>query len=100
MKTIVIRNVPWLPFHWDGLACKPFILLRKRASDSSSLLAHEMIHIRQQERHGLLKYLYKYFTNETFRLEMEFEAYFLGSGMGTVEAREYAGRYTSLLWWE
>ena len=100
MKTIVIRNFLWLPFGWDGLACKPFILLRKRASDSTDLLAHEMVHIRQQERHGLLRYLYKYFTNETFRLEMEFEAYFLGSGMGTVEAREYAGRYTSLLWWE
>jgi hypothetical protein len=100
MKPIIIRNFLWLPFHWDGLACKPFIFLRKRASDSSSLLAHEMVHIRQQERHGLLKYLYKYFTNETFRLKMEFEAYYMGSGMDSPEAREYASRYTSLLWWE
>ncbi len=100
MRTIVVKNVLWLPFHWDGLAIKPFIFLRKRASDSTSLLAHEMVHIRQQNRHGLIKYLYKYFTNKTFRLEMEFEAYFVGSGMSSPEAREFAGRYTSLLWWE
>ena len=38
-------------------------------------LAHEQTHIRQQEAMGQWKWLWRYFTNATFRLDQEAEGY-------------------------
>ena len=82
------------------MAIKPFVFLRTRASQSDSLLAHELVHIQQQQRYGLFTYLWRYWTRVDFRRAVEFEAYYMGSGMGTVEARVMAEGYTNLLWYK
>lgn len=47
----------------------------KTGAVSPELLAHEMVHLRQQEIYTPEEYLEKYITNPLFRLESEIEAY-------------------------
>ena len=82
-----VIKVPWLPFGWDGLAVKPFIFMKD--TTDLTLLQHENVHIRQQERLGLMYYLFKYATSKAFRYEMEIEAYVKGSKMGLREAHDF-----------
>ena len=42
---------------------------------SPDLLAHELVHVRQQTEMGTDKWWRKYFSDEFFRLEQEVEAY-------------------------
>jgi hypothetical protein len=81
---IHIVDTVWLPFGWDGLALGKFVFLKKKA-----LLAHEMVHIGQQRRLGLLTYLWRYLTSRDFRISMEKEAYIVGSNMTEQEALKH-----------
>lgn len=67
----IFRNVPWLPFGWDGMAVRPFIFLK---AGHDHLLTHEAVHLRQQREHGIA-YYFKYAFSKSFRARMEIEAY-------------------------
>jgi len=59
---------------------------------SSKILEHELIHIKQQQEVGLVKYLFLYlfalpFGWNPWRYKWEFEAYTEGSGMTEEHAR-------------
>lgn len=84
-------KVPWLPFGWDGFALRWVILHRKGVSEN--LIAHELVHIEQQKRLGLCRYLWRYLTRRDFRYTVEFEAYKFGSKLPFVEAVEKARKY-------
>lgn len=88
-----IVNVPWLPFGWDGLALKPFVFIRNY---SPLLLCHEYVHIEQQNRYGLFKYLWRYVMDPDFRVLMEYDAYRLGSQLSSEQARAMAENYRGL----
>lgn len=40
----------------------------------SEIVAHEKVHLKQQSEYGLLKWMWRYFTNKTFRLDQEAKA--------------------------
>lgn len=42
-------------------------------SEWPDIIAHESIHLSQQEKTGRFKWLFKYFTNKSFRLDQECE---------------------------
>ena len=60
--------------------------------NNKHLLAHEMVHIKQQKREGVLKYLFKYVFSRDFRYKVEFEAYNKGSNMSRQEAHNFVVR--------
>ena len=86
----MIIKVPYLPYGLHGLALRPFIFV-KRGHDR--IIPHELIHIEQQKRYGLINYCYKYITDKNFRYLMEYQAYSLGSKMTSIEANEKARGY-------
>ena len=57
-----------------SFTCKPFIFISKK-SDNIHTTVHEERHIVQQEEQGLLKFLWKYYTDKEFRYQMELQAY-------------------------
>lgn len=80
MKTKKARvfHVPFKPFGFEkGAACYWFILINKKYKGDEALVKHEEVHIHQQHKIGLIKYLWEYFVkkNQQFILEMEFEAF-------------------------
>jgi hypothetical protein len=38
------------------------------------IITHEKVHLKQQSEYGLLKWLWRYFTNKSFRLDQEAKA--------------------------
>jgi hypothetical protein len=90
----MILHLPYLPFNFDGLALRWVILVKK---GQDSIIPHEMVHIEQQKRVGFFKYMFKYLTNCDFRVKMEYEAYFYGSGMDLIWAVNMAEKYRDTL---
>jgi len=75
------------------MAIRPFIFLR---SGGEPLLEHEKVHIEQQERLGLIRYLLKYTFSKKFRYDMEVEAYVKGNKMSISYANDFVSlRYKS-----
>jgi hypothetical protein len=52
----------------------PFIFISKK-SDTPATMVHEEKHIEQQAKTGLIKFLWKYFTDKDYRYQVELEAY-------------------------
>lgn len=74
------------PKHRKGLACYWFILIRTDERQNVGLLNHEEVHIEQMHEHGLIKYLWRYFTKPKFRAKMEVEAFrWQGYNCGRIE---------------
>jgi len=90
----MILYLPYLPFGFDGIALKWIVLIKK---GQEKILAHEMVHVRQQKQIGLVKYLFKYLTNSDFRVAIEYEAYRKGSFMSIEQAEHMAERYRTTL---
>lgn len=67
-----VITVPWLPGTWRGFALVWVVLIRR---GYEHFLPHEMVHIRQQEKHGWCRYFWRFFTDQRFRAQMEVEAY-------------------------
>jgi hypothetical protein len=53
----------------------PFIFVRPASAEDPALLAHEMIHYREQKKHWTIPWVWKYFTNKQFRLQAELRGY-------------------------
>ena len=62
-----------MPKRFDAIALKWVVIMRDPTDEA--LLAHEMEHIKVQRRIGLIKYLWRYFTNSRFRALQEVGAY-------------------------
>jgi hypothetical protein len=86
-----IIYTPYLPFQWDGMACRWFILLKR---GHERLIPHEEVHIRQQKEYGYLTYLWRYATKSQFRYNVELEAYL--SHLAPDQAEIMANRYKTL----
>lgn len=61
----------WLPM--GGIAIKPYVFIKH--PNYYWILAHELVHIEQQRRDGLLLFLLKYFFVPKYRVAYEAEAY-------------------------
>ena len=69
----MILYVPWL---WaDGFTPLPnLMILRSSQRDNQTLIAHERVHQAQMRRDGVLRFWFRYATQQ-WRLEYEVEAY-------------------------
>jgi hypothetical protein len=84
LKIIIVSLPKW--FNFEAFTIKPFVFISSKVKIpvSGSLLRHEQVHLDQQERLGILKMLWQYFTSKQKRMEFEIEA-FLAQGLGDVE---------------
>lgn len=70
----VAFKVDSLPLSMAGCAIGPLVLIRTKRWDDASLLAHELVHVRQWYRtFGLFPLLY--LLSDRYRLRVEIEAY-------------------------
>jgi len=88
----MIIHLHYLPLNFDGLALRWVILVKKGHYD---IIPHEQVHIEQQKRIGFFKYMFKYLTNQNFRVQMEYEAYYFGSGYHMIWATHMAEKHRS-----
>ena len=68
MKLVFKRNS-------KAIALRHFIILHSSKWHDDALIEHEIVHLEQQEEHGLFKFVWKYFTSSTFRFTMELDAH-------------------------
>lgn len=61
-RRVVLMRVPLLPGGYSGLTLSNLVLLARSVgpNDSSSLLAHELVHVRQYHEQGLLRFAWNY----------------------------------------
>jgi hypothetical protein len=65
--------------------------LVKKGHDA--IIPHEQVHIEQQKRIGLVKYIFKYLIFPDFRYWAEYEAYRKGSGLSIGDAEDMSEKY-------
>jgi muconolactone delta-isomerase len=58
-----------------GIALYWWVLVRRDAPERERLIAHEQVHIAQQRRDGLLRFLWRYLARGQWRARYEAEAY-------------------------
>ena len=95
---IRIMKVPVLPPHVDGMTFGPYILLRsddeRLRQGDRTLLAHEMVHVRQYAELGLVGFLTQYlksYLKNLVRVRNHRQAYL--DIPQEVEARKIAERW-------
>ncbi|NNF53357.1 MAG: hypothetical protein HKN03_02835 [Acidimicrobiales bacterium] len=65
LQRAVVVCIPWLPGTFAGLTLDRFILLARpqRADGSSTLLAHELVHVEQWDDRGMIGFAKWYVAN-------------------------------------
>jgi hypothetical protein len=54
----VVTLVPWLPAH--GMTIGRFVFIRRSHADRTTLLAHELVHVRQYRELGYVRFSLRY----------------------------------------
>lgn len=67
---------------YDARALRYFIIVRPAFKDDKPLIAHEMVHIEQQKKYGIIRWGWKYIFDKEFRYQQELEAYRVQVKMG------------------
>jgi hypothetical protein len=84
MKLLKIKKTSWFKFFFptaDAMTLYPYIFVcpiffrESSIGEYQATLRHENIHLHQQYKTGLIKFLWKYLTNKEFRYQSELEAY-------------------------
>lgn len=71
---IVKSNLPKL-FKADALCIAPFIFVRPECASDSALIAHEMVHYKEQVAVLVIPWWIRYLCSRKFRLLAELRAY-------------------------
>lgn len=71
--------VPWIPFGFDGVACRWFYIIKSSHREDQGLHEHERLHCMQMKTDGVVKYLWRYFTDDLYRAQVEYAAFKYGS---------------------
>ena len=94
IEDVRIVEVPFLSPGADAMTLGRVVLVRRGHGDSSRLLAHELVHVEQWSRHGVLGFLGRYlgaYAKNMARLRNHRAAY-LAIPL-EVEARQAARRW-------
>lgn len=83
----------WLMKDFDAFTCWPFIFIRPNQVNNKGLVAHEMVHYKEQGVLSLV-WLAMYFCSKKFRLEAEVRAYKVQIGVGGISLEEAANMLT------
>jgi len=77
MQSLILSH-KWLdkllPDYFDAVNLFFVIIVRKKFEGNKALLDHEKYHTKQVKSHGPM-YIWKYYRDADFRLEMESQAY-------------------------
>lgn len=60
---------------YDAFTFYPFIFVRPSRANDKALIAHEMVHYREQKKYLVIPWLWRYFTSRQFRLRAELRGY-------------------------
>lgn len=60
---------------YNAFTFYPFIFVRPACAKDAALIGHEMVHYREQQKTGVFRWMWKYFTDEDFRLATELRGY-------------------------
>ncbi|MNU19734.1 hypothetical protein D3C71_79670 [compost metagenome] len=60
---------------YDAFTFYPFIFVRPARAKDTALIAHELVHYREQKKYLVLPWLWRYFTSRSFRLRAELRGY-------------------------
>jgi len=60
---------------YDAFTFYPFIFIRPSRAKDVALVAHEMVHYREQKKYLVIPWLWRYFTSREFRLRAELRGY-------------------------
>ena len=65
LQRAVVVSIPWLPGAFAGITLDRFILLARPQPDdgSSTLLAHELVHVEQWDDRGIVRFAWWYVSN-------------------------------------
>jgi len=77
VKIIINGFLPFKPY--QAMAFRNFIFVRNDVTITKTLIAHELVHVHQYRRDGLIKFLFTWLTQFLFRgyknISYEKEAY-------------------------
>jgi len=84
---LIIKTNLFIPSRYSAITLWPFILVRPNASLNRGLIAHEMVHYREQAWIAPIWWL-RYLLSKKFRLMAEVRAYKVSiqNGMGLAAA--------------
>ncbi len=71
-------------FGFDAITIWPIILITPETIDNIPLIAHEIVHYDEQQEMGVVKWLFKYWLNKTFRFEAEVRGHAVQVKLGDV----------------
>jgi len=80
---------------YNAFTFYPFIFVRPACAQDAALIGHEMVHYRDQQKTGVLKWVWKYLTDEDFRLDAELRGYAEQVRLGGIESWEAAKMLTT-----
>ena len=64
-----------VPKGFDAITCFPFILMRPEVAGDAALIAHEMVHYREQKASWVIPWLLRYLLSHEFRYQAELRGY-------------------------
>jgi len=71
----MIIQTNFVPKNFDAITVWPFILVRQQYANDQGLIAHEMVHYREQRRVLVLPWLLRYWLSKKFRFAAEVRGY-------------------------
>lgn len=80
----MIIKTNFVPRGFDAITVFPFIIIRPESADNASLIAHEMVHYREQKAAWVVPWLLRYAFSSTFRLAAEVRGYQAQIAMGGI----------------
>lgn len=94
MKVRVLPLPRWAPM--AGLTVYPFVFIQR---GQEGCLPHEMVHIEQQRRDGLLRFGWRYLISKRWRVAYEAEAYAVDVRSGRLSLDRAAAHLSGPLYW-
>ena len=71
----MILKTTWVPRNFDAITAYPFIFIRPEWALNASLIAHEMVHYKEQKSVWVIPWLLRYAFSKTFRFNAEVRGY-------------------------
>ncbi len=95
---VKLVKVPWLPNGADGLALATFVFVKDDIdpTEARTLIAHELVHVRQWAEYGVIGFAYRYvrdYLKNLVRLRNHYQAYL--DIPFEIEARQQAHQWQS-----
>ena len=92
-KNMIIKTT-LIPSTFDAITVFPFILMRPEWASNPALVAHEMVHYKEQKSSWVIPWLLRYAFSKKFRFEAEVRGYQAQISMGGISVDQAAKMLT------